>query len=91
MDRSGEGPTGEAVRLLLGMHPRSRGRLLKNRRDLAAETIGIDAETFRKGWEANLLSELADEIYQLESERRIPIAVKARKRAGVKPKPGSSR
>jgi hypothetical protein len=78
----GEGPSGEAVRLLLGIDARSRGLLLKNRRDLAASAIGIEAETFRKGWEAELLGELAEEIYQLENERRIPIRVKGRKRDG---------
>lgn len=82
VDELGEGPSGEAVRLLLGMTPRSRGLLLKDRRDLAADHIGIEAETFRKGWEIQLLGELADEVYKLESQRRVPIRVKPSKRRG---------
>jgi len=78
----GDGPTGETVRLLLGLTSRSRGLLLKDRRDLAADHLGIRADTFRKGWEQELLIELADELYKLETERRVPVRVRGRRRAG---------
>jgi len=78
----GDGPTGQCVGLLLGMAPRSRGLLLKDRRDLAAEHLGISAEAFRKHWETTLLTELANELYKLEAERRIPIRLKGKKRSG---------
>jgi len=76
VEKLGDGPTGEAAQLLLGMTPRSRGLLVKDRRALAAEIIGIEPETFRKEWESKVLSEVADELYKLEAERRIPIRVK---------------
>jgi hypothetical protein len=77
----GEGPTGEAARVLLGLTSHSRGLLTKERRELAADVLGVQPETFRKNYEHKVLGELADELYRLESERRIPIRV-------VKPKRG---
>lgn len=76
VDKLGDGPTGEAAQLLLGMTPRSRGLLVKDRRALAGEVIGIEPETFRKEWENKVLSEIADELYKLEADRRIPVRVK---------------
>lgn len=76
----GEGPTGQAVRELLGLTSHTRGLLLKDRRELAADVIGVQAETFRKTYERKLLTELADELYRLEAERRIPVRVVRPKR-----------
>jgi hypothetical protein len=78
----GEGPSSGALELLLGLTPRSRGLLLKDRRDLAAEILGVDVQTWRRHWERPLLLELATELYRMESNQRIPIRVRPRRRAG---------
>lgn len=83
VEKLGDGPTGEAAQLLLGMTPRSRGLLVKDRRALAGEIIGVEPETFRKEWETRVLSELADELYKLEAERRIPVRVKRGRSKGA--------
>jgi hypothetical protein len=78
----GEGPSGESLELLLGLTPRSRGLLLKDRRDLAAEALGIDVETWRRHWERPLLLELATELYRMENERYVPVRIKPRRGPG---------
>lgn len=83
VEKLGDGPTGEAAQLLLGMTPRSRGLLVKDRRALAGEIIGVEPETFRKEWETRVLSEVADELYKLEAERRIPVRVKRGRAKGA--------
>ncbi|WP_150117168.1 hypothetical protein [Arthrobacter sp. ERGS1:01] len=76
----GEGPTGEAVRLYLGLVPRTRGQRQRDRRDAAADAMGIDRETWRKHWERSALEELAAEIYRFEQDRRIRVRVRPRRR-----------
>jgi hypothetical protein len=79
----GEGPSAESLELLLGLTPRSRGLLLKDRRDLAAEALGVDVETWRRHWERPLLLELATELYRMESEQYVPVRIKPRRGSGA--------
>lgn len=79
-DELGEGPSGDAVRLYLGLASRSRGLRQRDRRELAADAIDIDRETWRKYWEKPLLNELAIEIYRMEYERRIRVRVRPTRR-----------
>ena len=61
----GDGPYGVAAALLFGTHPHSRGRLLKDRRRLAADELGILPSTFRKNYEDAMLDDVAVEIWKL--------------------------
>lgn len=59
----GEGPYGRAATALFGLSPDSRGRLLKDRRRLAASEFDLMVSTFRKYYEPDMLVELAYEIW----------------------------
>jgi len=79
----GEGPAAQSLELLLGVTPRSKGLLLKDRRDLAAEALGVDVETWRRHWEKPLLLELATEIYRMENEQRVVVRVSSTRHRGT--------
>lgn len=65
IDRLGNGPEGNATRLLFGVDPGSRGRPLKNRRRLAAEEFDILPSTFRRNYETDIVKDLALEVFDL--------------------------
>ena len=70
--RLGDSPSGRAARHLFGLSPPSRGQPLKVKRRLAADDLGISAETFRTGpREGELIAEVAEALYALESEYRM--------------------
>lgn len=52
----------DAVEVILGLDPSTRGRRLGVRREQAAEILGVTAGTFRNRQEARLLGELARRI-----------------------------
>ncbi len=59
-----DGPVGHATRLLFGAVPETRGRLLKDRRRLAAEELDVLPSTFRKNYESALVADLAIEVWR---------------------------
>lgn len=68
VDRLGGGPEGRATRLLFGVDPDSRGRLLKDRRRLAAQEFDVLPSTFRRNYEADIIWDLAVEVFGLVRE-----------------------
>lgn len=62
----GDGPYGRAARLLFGVELESKGRLLKDRRRLAAQELDVLPSTFRQNYEDELLLDLAAEVYRIE-------------------------
>lgn len=65
LDGLGEGDIAEAAQLLFGNHPDSSGRLLKDRRRLAATHLGLTPSYFRRrgGLEDQILDDLAVNIW----------------------------
>jgi hypothetical protein len=61
----GDGPYGAAVALLFGADPESRGQLLKERRRLAAQELRVMPSTFRKNYEADIINDVAIEVWRL--------------------------
>ena len=53
------GAHAEAAELLLGLAPGAHGRLLKDRRRLAAYQLGVLPDTFRRHYEAALVWDIA--------------------------------
>lgn len=62
----GDGAEGHALRLLFAIHPDTRGRLLKDRRRLAAEQFDVLPSTFRRYYEDRLVEDLATELWRAE-------------------------
>lgn len=62
----GDGPSARAARLLLGAVVDSRGRLLKDRRRLAAAELDVLPPTFRQNYEDDLLLDVAAEVFRIE-------------------------
>jgi hypothetical protein len=62
----GDGDIAEAAQLLWGDDPDTRGRLLKDRRRIAADHLGISVSYFRRrnGYEDQILDDLAVEIWR---------------------------
>lgn len=65
----GDGPMGEATRALFGLTAESRGRLLKDRRRLAADELGLMVSTWRKYYETPALRDVAVALLYIKSER----------------------
>ncbi|HKI17147.1 MAG TPA: hypothetical protein VKA15_04680 [Isosphaeraceae bacterium] len=63
--RLGDGPFGQAARLLFGVDNESRGLPLKTRRRLAAEELGVYPSTFRRLYEDSILLDVAYEVLRL--------------------------
>jgi hypothetical protein len=61
--RLGAGPEGRAAQLLFGAVPETRGRLLKDRRRLAAQELDVLPSTFRRNYENDILRDLAMEVF----------------------------
>jgi hypothetical protein len=61
----GDGDVAEAAHLLWGDHEDSRGRILKDRRRLAAEYVNMQPSHFRRdgGLEDNILDDIAVAIW----------------------------
>ncbi|HVX18369.1 MAG TPA: hypothetical protein VHA73_10090 [Acidimicrobiales bacterium] len=55
----GEGATGLATQALFGVTPEARGQLLKHRRRIAADQLGIMTSTFRSYYEDNIVADVA--------------------------------
>jgi hypothetical protein len=70
VDRLGNGPYGKAASLLLGTASEARGLLLKVRRRLAAEELGVLPSTFRKNYERALIEDIAVEIWRAANRPR---------------------
>jgi hypothetical protein len=70
LDAMGDGPYGEAARLLLGAVPGTRGRAPRYRRQLAADELGLMVETFRKNYEDDMLFDVAMEVLRIERAAR---------------------
>lgn len=69
----GEGPYGEAARLLFGASQETRGRLLKDRRRIAALQLDILPSTFRQNYESDILLDVATEVLRREMHAfRVP-------------------
>lgn len=65
----GQGPTGLATRALFGTTAETRGRLLKDRRRIAADELGLMPSTFRKYYEEDLILDVAFALWS-DSRRR---------------------
>lgn len=59
------------IAILLGVMPRWRGRLLKDRREVAAARLNYSVEHLRKDREPLLLEAVADELYAMDSAYRL--------------------
>jgi len=66
LDALGDGPYGEAARLLFGAVTDSRGRPLKRRRELATDKLGVMVATFREHYEDDVVLDVAAEVYRIE-------------------------
>jgi hypothetical protein len=69
--RVNDGDAYGAAGVLLGVAPGTRGKLLKARRQQAAEALYVSAETLRKEREDGLLEAVADELYAADSAYRL--------------------
>lgn len=69
LDALGDGPHGDAARLLFGTATGTRGRALKDRRRLAADALELVPDTFRKNYEPGLVHDVATEIFRAEHDR----------------------
>jgi hypothetical protein len=69
LDALGDGPHGDAARLLFGTATGTRGRPLKDRRRLAADVLDLQPGTFRRNYEPGLVHDVATEIYRAEHNR----------------------
>ena len=61
----------EAAHVLFGLDPDTRDLTLQDRRDRAAEMLGIRGgwDSFRKGPEKRILREVAEQLYRLERSK----------------------
>jgi cyclophilin family peptidyl-prolyl cis-trans isomerase len=66
LTRLGDGPAGQAARLLFGSVPDTAGQPLKVRRRLAGEVFGVQPDTFRKHREPDVVRDVAREILAAE-------------------------
>lgn len=64
----GDGPPGRAAQLLFGADVDTRGRLLKDRRRLAAAELDVQPSTFRQNYEDDLLLDVAAEVLRIEMQ-----------------------
>ena len=69
--RLGDGPYGEATRLLLGTHSKTRGLLLGRRRLAAADELQVEVTTFIRHWESAILLDLGVILYERLLEHRM--------------------
>jgi hypothetical protein len=69
LDTLGGGPEGRAARLLLGTASDTRGRMLKDRRRLAAMEMEVLPSTFRRNYERDILWDCAFAVAQLILDR----------------------
>lgn len=60
----GHGPVGHACLTLFGGTDDSRGRLLKDRRRMAADELDLMPSTFRKYYENDLLADVAFALWE---------------------------
>jgi hypothetical protein len=60
----GDGPVGLAAQALFGTTVEARGRLLKDRRRMAAEELGIVVSTFRTYYEDALVADVALALWE---------------------------
>lgn len=65
----GSGPVGNAARLLFGVSPETRGRLLKDRRRLAAGELDLMPSSFRRCHEDSIVDDLSLEVWRTTSRR----------------------
>jgi hypothetical protein len=63
--RLGGGPYGRAAALLFGADPTTRGRLLKDRRRIAADELDVLPSTFRRNYEQRLIDDIAFEVWRI--------------------------
>ena len=69
----GDGPAGRAAQELFGLTTDTRGLPLKDRRRVAAESVGVMPSTFRKYYERDILEDVAFELWcrgREDSERK---------------------
>jgi hypothetical protein len=62
----GDGPSGYACQLLLGTVGGTRGLRLMERRRLAADSLFVSPDTFRRSYENDLVADTAAEILRIE-------------------------
>lgn len=60
----GHGPYGRAAQALFGLTVETRGRMLKDRRKVAADELDVAVSTFRRYYEAPLIAEVAFTLWQ---------------------------
>ncbi len=61
-----DGETGNLSAVLFGVYPATSHLLLKQRREIVADKVGVLPDTWQRGWrEQQLLSDLAAIIYRL--------------------------
>ncbi|MGQ0715727.1 MAG: hypothetical protein ACT4NP_00195 [Pseudonocardiales bacterium] len=64
--REHDGETGNISAVLFGVDPATSHLLLKQRREIVADKVGVLPDTWQRGWrEQQLLSDLASIIYRL--------------------------
>jgi len=82
-----DGDRGEALRIMYGVAAGCRGTTLTVRRDRAHTQVGYELNHFRKDIEAQLVAELADEVYAdlLRYRRRIRRAAEGEEPTGDTP------
>lgn len=66
LDALGDGPYGEAARLLFGAVAGARGIQLKRRRELAADELAVMVRTFGDRYENIVVRDVAAEVYRIE-------------------------
>lgn len=71
VQRLGGGDYGDAAEHLFGLSQGTRARSSAERRELAAGAINRTADTFRKRYEKDLLSEIANQVLALCAEARL--------------------
>jgi hypothetical protein len=66
----GDGPMGRAANALFGLTSDTKGRLLKDRRRLAAKELDLLPSTFRKYYELDLIRDVALELWRNRERTR---------------------
>lgn len=66
----GDGPEGRAAAMLFGAHVQTRGRLLKDRRHVAAAELDLLPSSFRKNHEAPIVADVAFEVWRIITSAR---------------------
>lgn len=64
VQRLGDGAVGRAAQALFGVTQETRGRLLKDRRRIAADELDLMPSTFRKYYEDDLVLDVAVEMWR---------------------------